>query len=303
MFATQAIQVAGAVATIGIATCGSVAAAWAAPSQLHQDIFTADCTETTIHTGAGVTTAYGCPESPTIETTERIISRSPMIFSGWFDALNQQSFEVNFSNGQKYILGVDVQLSAVGDRWELRLLDADILSPGTYTMTVLMRATNGSTVVASKTFIVSAHVDLVDPPTRGAVVPGENGSSTSAGSLRRSVVSGASSEFIGGMSHTTPSGAGQHGDEGRIVSDVTTPLIEQFRRVVMSYVNPSWLLTFIASALFFGYVFYLLGRHYRHIEEEHRNQLRALKRAARRKNAKPKQALHHAVGAHKKRHV
>ncbi len=299
-------QLIATLATISVAACGVAVVAWAAPSQLHQDIFASDCTETTIHTGSGITTAYGCPEPPTIETQEQLIPRSPMVFEGWFDVLNKQSLKVTFSNGREYVLGVDPQLSVSGDRWELRLTGVDVLPPGSYTMTVSMGATNGATVVVSKTFVVSAPVQPID--SSGGAGVGSSGSS-GGGILGKSQygdtsVEAAAASTGGGVSRNTSGDAynGSKGD-GRIVSDASTPLIEQFRRVVMSYANPSWRLTFIASALFFGYVFYLLGRHYRHIEEEHSNQLRALKRATRRKNAKPKQVLHHAVGTHKKRHA
>lgn len=294
---------------IGIGVCVlSGVATYAAPSRVQQDIFASDCTATTTHTGMGVTTAYGCPEPPTVETSAQVVSRSPMVFEGWFDVLNKQSLKITLSDGREYVLGVDPQLSAVGDRWELRLTGASILPLGVHTMTITMVATNGSVVAVSKQFHIVGELSPAVPSepgdtgVAGGVHAGGSSdtgaSGASGGGARNAAGSGTSQPISFGVAATTTD------DDKRVVTDASTPLIEQIRRAVVSYTSPSLLLAFFTSALFFGYVFYLMGRHYRYIEEQHKNQLKALKRAARKnKPAKPKVALHHAAGTRKKRHA
>ncbi len=307
-------------ALAGVVTDGFETSVRAAPSRLQQDIFAVDCIETTIYTGTGITTEYGCPEPPTIETEAQLVSRSPMIFEGWFDAYNKQSLKITFSNGHEYVLGMDSQLTVSGDRWELRLVGAaHILPPGSYTMVVEMTATNGSVVLTSKQFIVDEYVEPevpvdptdptrpidpsnpdpdLDPDTDGGA--GSVGSGSHGDSPRSS--GGRSPGYFGnhGSSSMMP-GSTENDDSSRIVSDATTSLVEQVRRVVISYATPSWLLTFLGSLAFFGYVFYLMGRHYRYIEEQHKIQLKALKRAAR-KTHRPVTSRH-AADVRKKRHA
>lgn len=310
-------------AVAGVVACGVSTRVSAFSSHLQQDIFAVDCIETTTSTGFGASTEYGCPEPPTIEVSQQLVSRAPMVMKGWFDALNMKSLRVELSDGRHYTLGTDAQLTVVGDRWMLRLMAGDVLSPGVYTVTVVMGAATGIDVVTSRTVQVIAYVpppnndgNGTDDNTTGS---GSVSQGNGAGGVHEGGVStghtntfaeGSGRGWFGMQNNDTATESSREGDErsgtsGRTAIDAYTPLIEQVRHTVLSYVTFSWLLTFVASALFFGYVFFLLGRHYRHLEEDHRHTLRALKRASHRHITPRRKPLRHAAARtrHRRRHA
>ncbi|HEU0266602.1 MAG TPA: hypothetical protein VFQ70_03170 [Candidatus Saccharimonadaceae bacterium] len=114
----------------------------AAPVRFKQTITPLDCTITRTSNGSGTVATSDCPpQNPTIETINENGGRP--IIRGLYDAANAAGFRVFFAD-RWYVLGVDSELTVIGNVWTLDLSGLDTpLAPGDYDIVVEMTTING----------------------------------------------------------------------------------------------------------------------------------------------------------------
>lgn len=142
-------------------------------SQLRQSILPMDCTLTEVNNGLGVDADSNCPpQAPTVRSIQSNDGRP--IISGRYDAANSASFRVRFNNIW-YVLGVDPELTAVGNVWRLNLSDLVVaLEPGEYEIYMEMVSLGGSTLAGDGDLTIRPDDPIPDPgagPTN-PVTPG-----------------------------------------------------------------------------------------------------------------------------------
>ena len=153
----------GVACVVSCGTASSVYAADQADSQLRQAIVAADCTQTSVSTGVGVSSVLGCPEPPTIASVT-LPEGSTGVLSGWYDSTNSVAFQVAFQ-GVTYVLDVDPELTAQGDTWQLNIPGVlATLAPGMYGVSAQSQMNDGQTLISSSAVTI---VDKEDSGEEG----------------------------------------------------------------------------------------------------------------------------------------
>ena len=131
-------------------------------SQLHQSILPLDCTLTEVNNGVGVIADSNCPpQAPIVDSIQSNDGRP--IISGRYDAANSASFRVRF-NSMWYVLGINPELTAVGNVWRLNLSNLTVaLEPGEYEIYMEMTSLEGDTLAGDGDLTIRPDDPVPDP--------------------------------------------------------------------------------------------------------------------------------------------
>lgn len=152
----------GIIIAVAAVVFGLSSNAHAQNSQLHQSILPLDCTLTEVNNGVGVIADSNCPpQAPIVDNIQSNDGRP--IISGKYDAANSLSFRVRF-NSIWYVLGVDPELTAVGNVWRLNLSNLAVaLEPGEYEIYMEMVSLEGNTLAGDGDLTIRPDDPIPDP--------------------------------------------------------------------------------------------------------------------------------------------
>ena len=152
----------GILVSIAIVVFGLSITAHAQNSQLRQSILPLDCTLTEVNNGVGVIADSNCPpQAPIVDNIQSNDGRP--IISGRYDAANSLSFRVRFNNIW-YVLGVDPELTAVGNVWRLNLSNLVVaLEPGEYEIYMEMVSLEGNILAGDGDLTIRPDNPIPDP--------------------------------------------------------------------------------------------------------------------------------------------
>lgn len=138
-------------------------------TQFEQTIKPLDCTLTELSNGSGTVINSDCPPQPAlIDSVQTKNGRLAVIF-GRYDAANIRIFKVRF-NGVWYQLGVDRELTAKGNMWQLDLTTTEPpLTAGRYTVDFEELSYSGSTIMTST--VITIQPLPSQPPVITPVTP------------------------------------------------------------------------------------------------------------------------------------
>lgn len=130
--------------------------------QATQTIKPFNCTLTELHNGSGTAVDSDCPAQPPQIENITIVNDKPILY-GKYDAAYSQSLRIRF-NTFWYVLGVDPELRVSGNDWTLDLTTQPLeLTPGIYTLTVEMTATNGQVLTTEVSFNIQKRAETTTP--------------------------------------------------------------------------------------------------------------------------------------------
>lgn len=133
-----------AILAVAVVTIGVGASVAAQDSRLTQEITGVDCVANP--------SDPECP--PAIQSI--VINGGRPILSGRYNSVASTQLRITL-NGVAYVLGVDSQLTATGDNWELDLSELEpALSPGDYSVLVESMDADGNWLSTSEVFTVAA---------------------------------------------------------------------------------------------------------------------------------------------------
>ncbi len=139
--------------------------------QLRQEIKPLDCTITETSNGSGTTINSDCPPQSPLVTTVFPGGGRPII-RGLFDAANCQTFRVRLLETW-YTLGLDPELTAIGNVWILDLSDlAEPLVVGEYVVYLEMITHGDDKLSATSRLVVPGPPITVDPDPPNTIVGG-----------------------------------------------------------------------------------------------------------------------------------